>query len=447
MRNREAELAVIGMAINDIVCAASLAAAPAELFASKDTAALHRGIIRLSAKGSVDMITLADEVRCDLDDPYSLIADCVSKGFAPSMYGQYEAMLGQCLKRRTLANLAQLMAADANNPAADPDALSAQVIDALRGADSGPVSVSLADALVDFIDDLGRGSDARCMMGLPDVDRILGGLRGGQYIAIAARPGVGKSAFALAAAVNIARTRGPVLMASLEMSPKEIAARCVAAASGVDGDRINSGDLDEEAYALLTACYPDLSRIPLRITDRARTPLKIRREAVRMKSRGGLSAIVVDYIGLMASDNRTSSRYELVTAVSVELKALAAELDVPILVLTQLNRSSEGGKDGKLSKRPPQMSEARDSGSVEQDANAFLILYDPPPPDQDRPGDPAWESWCACDRNGWEQLTVIVEKNRAGKKGVAFVGFDKAHMRFHCLDLRREADDQIYRGR
>lgn len=437
MTNREAELAILGNAINDSVCAASLAAAPNELFSGTDTAALHRAVIRLAAKGGLDMLTLAGEAQCDLEDSHTLIAECLAKGFAPSMYGQYEAMLGQCLKRRKLAQMAQLMAADANNPAADPDALSVQVIEMLQHADCGPVSVTLADALLEFIADLDRGSESRCMMGLPDVDRIIGGMRGGQYIAIAARPGVGKSAFALAACVNIARTRGPVLLASLEMSPKEIAARCVASASGVDGDRINSGELDTEAYALLAACYPDLSRIPLHITDRARTPLKLRREAVRMKSRNGLSAIVVDYIGLMQADARTGSRYEMITSISVELKALATELDVPIIVLTQLNRASEGGKDGKLSKRPPQMSEARDSGSVEQDANAFLILYGPPPPENARPGEPAWETYCACERNGWEQLAVIVEKNRSGRTGIAFVGFDKPHMRFHCLDWRR----------
>lgn len=436
MTNRDTELAILGNAMADSVCAASLAAAPADLFAHTDTAALHRALIRCSKRGSVDSITLADEVKCDLEDPYALIVDCMAKGFAPSMYGQYEAILGQCLKRRKLAQMAQLMLADANNPAADPDALSAQVVQSLQGSDCGPMSVTLADALLDFIDDLDKGTEARCYAGLPDVDRIVGGFRGGQYIAIGARPGVGKSAFALFCAVNIARRRGPVLFASLEMAPKEIAARCVAAASGVDGARINSGDLDAQAHALLAACYPDLSRIPLHITDRARTPLKLRREAVRIKNRSGLSAIVVDYIGLMQGDTKTGSRYEMITNISVELKALAAELDVPILVLTQFNRSSEGGKDGKLSKRPPQMSEARDSGSVEQDANAFLILFDMPAPEYN-PGDPAWEAHCACERNGWDLLAVIVEKNRSGRTGVAFTGFDKAHMQFHSFDLRR----------
>jgi replicative DNA helicase len=436
MTNRDTELAILGVAIMDSVCAASLAAAPNELFADPDTGAIHRAIARLAGRGSIDSIALADEAKCDLSDPFSLIAECMQKGFMASMYVQYEAILGQCLKRRKLARMAELMLADANNPAADPDALSAQVVETLQGADCGPMSVPLADALMEFIDDLDRGKDARCYSGLPDVDRIVGGFRGGQYIAIGARPGVGKSAFALFCAVNIARRRGPVLFASLEMSPKEIAARCVAAASGVDGDMINNGELDAQAHAMLASCYSDLSRIPLHISDRARTPLKLRREAVRMKNRCGLSAIVVDYIGLMQSDTKTGSRYEMITNVSVELKAMAAELDVPILVLTQFNRTSEGGKDGKLTKRPPQMSEARDSGSVEQDANAFLILFDMPTPEQN-PGEPAWEAHCACERNGWELLAIIVEKNRSGRTGVAFAGFDKAHMRFHNFDMRR----------
>lgn len=432
MHNRDAELAIIGTAINDAMCAANLAAVPAEYFTASDTAALHRAIQRLSPRGSIDAVTLAAEAQTDLADPYTLIADCMRTGFAPSMYGQYEAILGQCLKRRRLADMAQLILADAGNPAADPDALSATVVQTLQGADCGPMSVSLADALLGFVDELSQGTEGRVYGGLANIDRKIGGFRRGQYIAIGARPGVGKSAFALYAAVNIARRRGPVLFCSLEMSPVEIAARCVAAASGVDGDRINRGDLDAEALALLAECYPDLSNIPLRISDRCRTPLKLRREAVRMQNRGGLSAIFVDYIGLMQSDTRCSSRYETITSISVELKALAAELNVPIFVLTQFNRQSEGGVGGKAQKRPPQMSEARDSGSVEQDANIFITLFDPPPPEY-KPGDPAWEAYAACDMQGWQYMAAIVEKNRSGKTGVVFMGFDKAHMRFHSF--------------
>lgn len=438
MTNRETELAILGTAITDSVCAASLAAAPGELFAHADTAALHRAVTRLSKRGNVDSIALADEVKVDLVDPYALIAECMTKGFVPSMYGEYEAILGQCLKRRKLAKMAELMLADANNPAADPDALTAQVVQTLQNADvSGDKTVSLADALMDFYDGLDTAMKDAVFTGLPDLDDILLGYMPGEMGIIAARPSVGKTAFGLFVAMNIARKKGPVLFTTLEMKPKRIAARTAAAASGINGRKLRLGNLDELDRRALLNAMSDLSSVPLRISDTAYTPMQLRREAVQMKNRYGLRAIVVDYLGLMNSDTATTSIYASVTSISKELKRIAMALNVPIIVLCQLNRASEGGKDGKLFKRPPQMSEARDSGSVEQDADSFLILYDPPAPEKDSPGDPAWECYCACERNGWSQLAVIVEKNRDGQKSVAHIGFDKSHMTFHSFDFRR----------
>lgn len=440
MTNRETELAILGIAITDSGCAASLAAAPGELFAHPDTAALHRAITRLSKRGNIDSIALADESKVDLADPYALIIECMAKGFLPSMYGEYEAVLGQCLKRRKLAKMAELMLADANNPAADPDALTSQVVETLQNADvSGDKTVSLADALMDFYDGLDTAMKDAVFTGLPDLDDILLGFMPGEIIVVAARPSVGKTAFGLQIGMNIARKKGPVLFTTLEMKPKRIAGRTAAAASGINGRKLRLGNLDETDRRALLNAMSDLSGVPLRISETAYTPMQLRREAVQMKNRHGLRAIVVDYLGLMNPDTATSSLYAAVTSISKELKRIAMALNVPIIVLCQLNRASEGGKDGKMSRRPPQMSEARDSGSIEQDADSFMILYNPPPPEEAKPGSPAWECYCACERNGWTQLAVIVEKNREGEKDVAHIGFDKAHMTFHSFDFRRNA--------
>ena len=153
-----------------------------------------------------------------------------------------------------------------------------------------------------------------------------------------------------------------------------------------------------------------------------------------MQSRQGLSMIVIDYIQLMSADGRHQSRYEEVSAISRELKRMAMDLGVPVLALTQFNRNSETSVGGKAEKRKPQMSEAKESGSIEQDANLFLIQWAPPvPTDQ---GSDAWEDYHACEINGWEWQILSVDKNRQGRTGFFSLAFDKPHMRFMCLDRR-----------
>lgn len=155
-----------------------------------------------------------------------------------------------------------------------------------------------------------------------------------------------------------------------------------------------------------------------------------------MQNKGGLAMIMVDYIQLMRADGRYNSRYEEVSAISRELKRMAMDLGVPILALTQFNRNSETSVGGKAEKRKPQMSEAKESGSIEQDANMFIVQWTPPEPmDQ---GSDFWEDFHTCQLNGWEWQLLSVDKNRQGRTGAISVGFDKPHMRFMSIDRRVE---------
>lgn len=438
MDNRDTELAIIGTAMQDPACASMLAGAPETLFASADTRALHSAVKRMVARGDAcDLITMSSEARCDLDEPEQLLIDCASRGFMPSMYRQYEAILHGCARRRTLAEAARRIIENVNNPAVDEEALCAETVSMLQSADGTAHSVSMQDACLAFWESMNNAEGKRVLTGLPDLDRVTGGFREGQYIAVGARPGVGKSAFALFSAMNIVRTRGPVLLVSMEMAAHEIFGRQVAAESGIDGMEILTNQLDEEAYKAVASAAAELSREGLWIDTSANTPLQVRREAVRLKARHGLAAIVIDYIQLMQPDNRCGSRYEAVCEISRQLKKMAMDLQLPVIVLTQFNRQSEGGQNGQAKQRAPQMSESRDSGAIEQDANTFLILYSPPPPETALPGDPAWETYHRCQVAGWEQMEIIIDKNRSGRKGIVYLGFDKAHMRFHCIDRRR----------
>ena len=138
----------------------------------------------------------------------------------------------------------------------------------------------------------------------------------------------------------------------------------------------------------------------------------------------------MDYLQLVRADAKHSSRYEEVSEISRELKLMAMDLGVPVIALTQFNRMSEGGNGTK--KRAPTMAEAKDSGSIEQDANIFIVQYAPDDPVDDHYAKQAMQ---ICEAKGWEWQQLIVEKNRQGRTGRINVGFDKAHMRFQNLML------------
>lgn len=435
MANLEAERAILGLAMTDAPSAVQLAALPEDMFSGKDAQAVHRAVKRLVSRGfTPDLISVAEECRCDIQEPEQMLIGMMQAGFAPSMYRQYEAILGQARKRRVLAGVASAIMADVGNPGASVDALVADAIQNLQGADAEQRSIGMQDALMAFIDSMNEDKKGRCSTGIADLDRLTGGIRGGKLVILGARPGVGKTALGLYMAVHVARHTGPVLIVSLEMDEAEITSRMVAAESGVDVQAMEAGSLLDDDLRKVSGCYQDIAALPVRISTRATTPLQIRREAVTMQHRDGLSMVVIDYIQLMRSDAKSGSRYEEVSAISRELKLLAMDLGVPVLALTQFNRNSESSVGGKAERRAPTMAEAKDSGSIEQDANLFLIQWPPPEPVEQGS---AWEAFHTCQRNGWEWQQLIVAKNRQGRTGCINMAFDKAHMRFKSIDTGR----------
>lgn len=438
MHNHDAERAIIGTALQDPTCAINLAALPEDIFSLPETAIMHKAIRRLVGEGNsqIDAIVLADACRADLADPESAVVQTIGIFAIPSMYGSYEAVLTQCRKRRVLMGVASSLLKLAADPSASVDALAADSIKTLQGADTAQgFATSAKDALMAFHASIDEAKKGRCYTGVADLDRITGGIRGGKLVVLGARPGVGKSALALAIADHVASHTGGVLVVSLEMDEAEVMSRIVAMHSGVDVQAMESGNLTDAEWTRVCATYDDISAMPLKISTRASTPLQVRRIATAMQQREGLAMIVVDYIQLMRCDSKRGSRYEEISEISRELKLLAADLGVPVLALTQFNRSSEQSIGGKAERRMPTMAEAKDSGSIEQDANLFLILY--PPPEPTDTASPMWDAHHMCVANGWEHQVVAVAKNRQGRTGVFSMGFDKPRMCFHCLELRR----------
>lgn len=242
--------------------------------------------------------------------------------------------------------------------------------------------------------------------GFAPLDTILGGgmLRSGLYI-LAARPGMGKTTAALQFADSIAANAGPVLFVSLEMSLEQIAGKRISRRSGILSDEILLGDGKGLDYHKVRAAAEELKKLPLHISRRpAATVAQIRRMAKQIEN---LQCVIVDYLGKITPSNSKVSRYEATTAVSGDLKTLAVELGVP--VLAQLNRENTGRNDKR-----PQLSDLRDSGAIEQDADGVIMLHRADYYEMNETPLKPWES---------VELEIIVRKNRHGRIGSCSAGF------------------------
>jgi replicative DNA helicase len=209
--------------------------------------------------------------------------------------------------------------------------------------------------------------------GFKDLDRLTAGFQPGNLIIIAARPSMGKSALGLCIAANLAvRHELPVALFTLEMSKTEVTQRLMCSEAKVESQRLRTGKLAVDDWPRLTAACDKLAKAPIYVDDSASiTMMEIRSKARRLKSREpNLGLIVVDYLQLMTSGTNMENRVQEVSQISRNLKVLARDLDVPILAMSQLSRAVEQRHDKR-----PILSDLRESGSIEQDADLVAFIY------------------------------------------------------------------------
>jgi replicative DNA helicase len=259
--------------------------------------------------------------------------------------------------------------------------------------------------------------------GFPAIDNILAGLQKSDLIILAARPSVGKTTFALDLARNAAlRYQKSVGIFSLEMSDQQLVDRMLASEAGVDSWKLRTGRLrNDQEFEAVQAAMARLSEASIHIDDQpANNILKMRSAARRLHNEHGLDLIIVDYLQLMSptASKASESMVQQVTEISRSLKILARELDVPVLALSQLSRAVEqrGGK--------PRLSDLRDSGSIEQDADVVMFIHrdDKVNKDSERPN----------------IAEILVEKHRNGPVGSAELYFDSKHVRYLSLDTHHK---------
>jgi replicative DNA helicase len=241
--------------------------------------------------------------------------------------------------------------------------------------DLQPIRAVLSD-YYDRIDQLSRRGDD--IFGVPtgflDLDRLLMGLQSSDFIIVAGRPGMGKTAFMLTAAKHAAQIhKKHVAVFSLEMSSEQLVQRLISQETGIDSQRLRTGKLEEDEWPIFTHAIDVLSDTRMFLDDTpALSPLQLRTKCRRLHLEFGLDLVVVDYLQLMSSGTRAENRVQEVSYISRNLKVLARELSVPVLAAAQLSRAVEQRAD-----KEPQLSDLRESGSLEQDADIVMFIHRP----------------------------------------------------------------------
>lgn len=266
------------------------------------------------------------------------------------------------------------------------------------------------------------------MTGFIELDDYLNGLHNGDMIIVAARPSMGKTSFAMNIVENIASGLSndaimPVGVFSLEMSSQQLAQRMLCSLSGVDGHRVRKGMMNADEYVKMAQVVAQLSKIPIFVDDSSQlTILELRAKARRLKALHDVKLLMIDYMQLMDNPG-VESRQQQITEISRGIKAVARELEIPVICLSQLNRAAEG-RDGHR----PRMSDLRESGSIEQDADVVMLLHRE---DYYRMQDPDFQPDNIAE--------VIIAKQRNGPTGTVKLTFDNRTTRFK--NLAAQPDD------
>mgnify|MGYP000995624785 FL=1 len=270
----------------------------------------------------------------------------------------------------------------------------------------------MSDVMLETVKDIEKKykkrDDYSYRTGFLDLDRIIEGLHEQELTIIAARPGVGKTSFALQMAEHIAKKNIYTYFVSLEMSEKQLGNRMIARKADIDSHVLRMGWLTEENFAEIGKAAGEISEFKMCIDSKVSTIQEIESKAMQLKNEKNLGLIVIDYLQLLKSKNKFSNREQEVADISRRLKLLTKKLDIPIVALCQLNRETE-------KRKTPILADLRESGSLEQDADNVIFLY------------------IADDEKNKSKIInidVIVAKQRNGPTGTVRIEFNKKQMKF-----------------
>jgi replicative DNA helicase len=426
---REAEQAVLGalMLRNDALDTVA-EIVQADDFGVSSHATIFRAVKGLIEAGKpADILATSDALRAagSLNDVGGLVYldELVSNAPAAANVRHHAGIVRERAQLRALrrATAAALEASEEKGRVAEIAAqLEAELLALGERSEGGPVFIKDAiPAVMEYLDQRAKNpcTLAGIGTGFTDFDRMTCGLEPGDLVVVGARPAMGKSAFGLNVASHVANRYGPTLFWSGEMPLRQLVLREIASASGVSMSDMRWGELNNEDWDRIGEVVARLASAPIAFDERTgMTPSRLRAAARKMKREHGLKLIVVDYIGLMHADIRSDSRNIELGSISRALKSLAKELGIPIIVLAQLNRANESRVDKR-----PMMSDLRDSGEIEQDADIIVFIHR--------------EEYYRPDEEQWHGIAeLLCRKQRNGPVGDVQLAYDGHAVRFRDLD-------------
>ncbi|HET89685.1 MAG TPA: replicative DNA helicase [Chloroflexi bacterium] len=380
----------------------------------------------------VDFVTLCDELerreRLEEIGGTAYITSLINAVPSAIHVEAYGHIVEQAAIRRRLINAASQIAQLAYQEGDDVDETVDQAEQALFNVSQRRITRDLTpiqDIIRSYYDRIEylhahQGEPLGVPTGFVDIDRLLGGMQRSDFIIVAARPSVGKTSLCLSFARNAARHGMHVAIFSLEMSGEQIIQRIVSAETGIDSQRLRMGELRDEEWPLFVQATGKLAELPIFIDD---TPsisaLQLRTKVRRLHSEHGLDLVLVDYLQLMTGDIRSENRVQEVSYISRSLKAVAREIDVPVVAASQLSRAVEQRTDKK-----PVLADLRESGSLEQDADVVMFIY------RDELYHPETERQHIAD--------IIVAKHRNGPTGTIQLFFRNRLAQFLDAETRQQ---------
>ena len=417
-----------------------------EMFYARQNGQIFAEMVRLFTAGqTVDFVTLLDAVTGEGVFESADAAKVYLTGLAetvPSISNvQAYAKIVQekYLVRQLMGAAKDILEQSGEEPDADLLLESAeQKIYEIRSGRDTSALTSISSVIVDTLVNLQKiaGPDRDKYAGIPTgftyLDTVLTGMGRSDLIILAARPGMGKTSFALNIATNVAKKQKiPVAIFSLEMTKDQLTSRILSAEAGIDSQAFRTGKLKDEDWDDLARASEMLHDAPIYMDDTSGITIPEVKAKIRRinqdPSRPDIGLVIIDYLQLMTSGRRTENRVQEISDITRNLKIMAKELNVPVIALSQLSRAAE--KTTGRSDHRPQLSDLRDSGSIEQDADVVLFLYRAA----------YYNSQNGEDSQANEnEAECIVAKNRHGETSVVRLGWDGAHTRFSNLDVSHE---------
>ena len=444
--NMQAEQSVLGAALMDeTVLNRLITDMEPEMFYSDQNRAVYETMRALYTESeAVDVITLVNALAnggtfASADDAKVYITRIAETVPAISNVDSYFKIVKEKYQARRLIDAARgILSETASGEDADLLLESAEqkIYDIRSGRDKTGVK-TIRESILEVIDTMQKlsGADRDKFAGIPTgfnyLDTVLTGLGRSDLIILAARPGMGKTSFALNIATRVAmQQKVPVAIFSLEMTKEQLTNRILSSEAGIDSQAFRTGALRAEDWEYLALATEKLHDAPIYMDDTSGITITEMKAKIRRvnqdPTRPNVGLIVIDYLQLMTTGQRSENRVQEISSITRNLKIMAKEMNVPIIALSQLSRAVE--KQGNNSSHRPQLSDLRDSGSIEQDADCVLFLYrDSYYASQNPDGAEVDADTAEC----------IVAKNRHGETSTVPLGWDGAHTRFMDVDFKR----------